>query len=270
MQLRGNTPNYIYAASHQDIPTVKLAAVIEAIAPFLATDKKPDEVKAAILAADKKAKDAAGSGLGSRELEEGDRPGAKDVAMDAREAACDEREATMDAAEEKADEGKVDDKAKDRKSARDKRAKDRADRKMGRDKAAKDRSDDPEHTNDENYMEGADPSTPGGSRAGGKTAIDSAEADRRIAAAIAARDALHAARTDVQPILGVTAFDSAGATYAEALKHLGVATDGIPESAFGAMLALAKKSQPAAPMGASDAATVSNMAKLIPNYNRLR
>jgi hypothetical protein len=250
---------------------VKLAAVIDVIAPFLATDKKPADVQKAILAADKKAKDAAGSGLGSRELEESDRPGAKDAAMDAREAACDEREETMDAAEEKADAGKEDKEAKDRKAARDKRAKDRADRKMGRDKAARDRNDDPEHTNDENFMEGANPSTPGGSRAGGKTAIDSGEADRRIAAAIAARDALHAARTDVQSILGVTAFDSAGATYAAALKHLGVATDGIPESAYGAMLALARKSAAQAqPTGASDAATVATMSTLIPGYGRLR
>jgi hypothetical protein len=250
---------------------VKLDAVIAVISPFLATDKKPDEVAKAILAADKKAKDAAGSGLGSRELEENDRPGAKDAAMDAREAATDSREEAMDAAEEKADAGKEDKDAKDRKMGRDKRAKDRADRKMGRDKAAKDRNDDPEHTNDGNVMEGADPTTPGGSRAGGKTAIDSAEADRRIAAAIAARDALHAARTDVQALLGITAFDSASATYAAALKHLGVATDGIPEAAFGPMLDLAKKGAARAqPTGASDSTTVATMAKLIPNYNRLR
>src|ERR1700761_3690294 len=63
---------------------LKLAAVLAAIGPFLATDKKPEDVKAAILAADKGGKDAAGSGLGARELEEKDQakdekdPDAKD------------------------------------------------------------------------------------------------------------------------------------------------------------------------------------------------
>jgi hypothetical protein len=56
---------------------------------------------------------------------------------------------------------------------------------------AKDRDDDPEGTNDEIDVNCGDPSTPGGSRSGGKTAIDSAEVDRRIAKAVAARDALH-------------------------------------------------------------------------------
>lgn len=250
---------------------MKLADLLKVATPFLATDKKPEELQAAILAADKKAKDAAGSGLGARELEEKDKPGAQDADMDKREAAMDEREEAMDAAEEKADKDKDDQAAKDRKVARDARKGARDSRKGARDSRAKDRNDDPERTNDEDIMSGSDPSTPGGNRAGGKTAIDSAEVDRRIAAAVASRDALHTARTEVEPILGRTTFDSAGDTYRAALKQLDVTTDGIPDSALPAMLKLAKDraaAQPASP--AMDSAAVSELSKLIPGYGRLR
>jgi hypothetical protein len=231
---------------------MKLKTVLAAIAPFLATDKKPDEVLAAVLAADKKAKDAAGSGLGSRELEE----------TDTRDKAAKDRKAAHD-------------KARDKMNANDKKAFD-AMSDEEKDKVAQDRDDDPEHTNDEE-LEGEDedlsdgnPSTPGGSRAGGKTAIDSAEVDRRIARAVGARDALHVALREVEPIIGVQTFDSAGKAYRAALDHLKVDTKGIPDSALPAMLRLVKdRAAPTAPP-AMDSATVSGLEKIIPGYGRLR
>lgn len=270
---------------------MKLAQVLALVTPFLATDKKPEDVRAAILAADKKARDAAGSGLGARELEEKDQPKAQDRrAMDAREEAEDERAEAEDAraaaedeSAEKADEGKGEDKAaKDRKAARDSRkgARDarkgaRDARKVARDKRAKDRDDDPEGTNatDENYMEGADPSTPGGSRAGGKTAIDSAEVDRRIAAAVASRDALHAARTEVEPIIGRVTFDSAEAVYRAALDHLKVEHKDVPAAGLPQMLKLAKDSAARVASAAPaplDTAGLAALSAAIPGYGRLK
>lgn len=231
---------------------MKLKTVLAAIAPFLAADKKPDDVLAAVLAADKKAKDAAGSGLGSRELEE----------TDTRDKKAKDRKAAHD-------------KARDKMNASDKKAFD-AMSDEEKDKAAADRNDDPEHTNDEEIdgededLSDGDPSTPGGSRAGGKTAIDSAEVDRRIARAVGARDALHAALREIEPIIGVQTFDSAGAAYRAALDHLKIDTKGIPDKALPAMLRLAKdRAAPAAPP-AMDSATVSGLEKLIPGYGRLR
>jgi hypothetical protein len=250
---------------------MKLDAVLRIAAGFLATDKKPEDLKAAILAADKKAKDAAGSGLGARELEEKDQP----KAQDEREAAVDAREAAMDEAEEKKDvDGKDESKeAKDRKTARDSRKSARDARKVARDKRAKDRNDDPEHTNDEDYTQGSDPSTPGGSRAGGKTAIDGAEVDKRIAQAVSNRDALHAARTEVEPIIGKVAFDTAAEVYRAALDHLKVDHKHITETgALRTLVSLAKDRADAAtpPALGYDSAGLSAMAKLIPGYDRLK
>ena len=267
---------------------MKLDQVVKAViaAGLIAADKAPDMTKA-ILAADKRAKDSPeNTGMGPKNLQH-----TEDAARDGREEAEDEyadtmdaRNAAADAEEEKADEGKNDKPSKDRKAARDarkgardKRAKDRADRKMSRDKRAKDRNDDPEGTNpgagDEDYTEGADPSPPGGHREKGKTAVDSAEVDRRITAAVAARDALHTARADTALILGVTAFDSAGETYRTALTKLGVDTKDVPDSALRAMLTLAKDratAVTAAPATAMDAAMHSAVSKAIPGLNRLR
>lgn len=233
---------------------MKLKAVIAAITPFLATDKKPEDVLKAVLAAD-----AAGSGLGSRELEEKDKPNGDSAARD---------------------------KAYDSMSAKDKKAFD-AMSKDEKEKAldaicAKDKNDDPEGTNaadkdvdgEDKEVEGedeGDPSTPGGSRAGGKTAIDSAEVDRRIAKAVAARDALHTALREVEPIVGHITADSAGKAYRVALDKLGVDTKGIHDSALPAMLRLAKdKATAPAPVVAMDSAGVTAFDKIIPGYSRLR
>lgn len=241
---------------------VKLAAK----AGFLATDKKPAELQALIIAADKKAKDAAGTGLGPRELEDKDHPGNDEAAE--KEKAAKDRKAAHD-------------KARDSMSARDKKAfdamSDEEKDKAAKDCAAEDRDDDPEHTNDEDpdaededYMEGADPSTPGGNRQKGKTAVDSAEVDRRIAAAVAKRDALHMAYDEVAPILGKVTYDSAGAVYRAALDKLGVDHKGVHSSALPAMLKLAKDKAVTSKVVAMDAAGVSAMAKLIPHYDRLK
>ena len=54
--------------------------------------------------------------------------------------------------------------------------------------------------------------------------------------AVARVNALHKAREDVKSLVGVVAMDSATEVYAFALKQSGVATDGIPEGAFGALV----------------------------------
>lgn len=223
---------------------MKLNAVLAAVAPFLATDKKSDEVKKAILTADKAAKDAAGS----------EESVAKDKAAKDRKAAHD--------------------KARDKMNAEDKAAFD-AMSDEEKDKVAKDGNDDPEGTNDaepdvEDEELKGDPSTPSKGGKSEKPALDSAEVDRRIAAAVGARDAIHTALREVEPILGVVAFDSAGDAYRAALAHLKVDVKGIHESALPAMLRLAKtQAQTAAPVQAMDSASIAEIQKLIPNYNRL-
>lgn len=232
---------------------MKLAAALKIIAPFLAADKKPKDLEAALLAADKSAKDAAGSGLGARELEEKDKPNGDSAARD---------------------------KARDSMNAKDKKAFDAMsdeDKEKALDAmCAKDENDDPEGTNDaeieaEDGEQPGNPATPGGSRAGGKTAIDSATVDKRVAAAVATERARNAALREVEPIVGVQAFDSAGEAYRAALTKLGVDVKGVHDSALPAMLKLAKdKATAPAPTVALDSAGVAGLAKLIPGYGRLR
>jgi hypothetical protein len=257
---------------------MKLADVLKlAVDAGLPADKV-SALETTIIAEDKKAKDALeGNVASSKEIE--DKRG-KDRA--ARDKDCMDARAARDKAA-------ADKRAADRKARDEKRA---ADRKARDEKFGKDRNDDPEHTNDEemrkeaedeakeekeaedeDYTSGADPSTPGGSRAGGKTAIDSAEVDRRIAAAVAARDALHLAHQEVEPILGKVTFDSAPAAYRAALKHLAVDTKGVDDSALPALLKLAKDRATAAaavPGLALDSTQAAALAKAIPGYDRLK
>lgn len=269
---------------------MKLNALVAAAVAggFIAADKAPDFTNM-ILAADKRAKD--NTGLGPKNLQH-----TEDRARDEREEAedtyaeaMDSKMEAADAEEEKADEGKSDKATKDRKAARDARkgARDarkaaRDARKGARDKRAKDRAKDgnldPEHTNPgggagDGELETADPNPPGGPREKGETAVDKKAMDAAIAAAIADRDALHVARAEVAPILGVTTFDKAGDTYRTALTKLGVDTAGVPDSALRAMLTLAKDratAATAAPASAMDAATSKAVAAAIPGLNRLR
>lgn len=222
---------------------MKLSKVAAAVAALLATDAKPTEaqIMAACLAADKKGKDE-NSGLGPKEIDK-----------------------------------KAGDKAKD--EDKDDKAKDAAD------------PDDPEKTNDEfpdkkddkardgdPEMEAEDDIQPkksatGNSGAGGaEPAKDKKGMDAKgVAALIAANDAKHAAAREVEPILGVVAYDSAGEYYKAALTKLGVDTADVHASAFPAMLKLARDKVAAqTPTMASDAARVSTMATAIKGYGRLR
>lgn len=217
---------------------MKASQVASVVAALCAQDAKPTEatILAAILAADKKAKD--NTGMGPKELEEKDQ--AKDKSA---------KDKAKDEMEEKAEDEK-DDKAEDEK-------------------------DDPEHTNDED-IDGMDDIQPtksanGNSGAGGKEPAKDAKAmDARIQSAIDARDALHAARRDVEPVLGVVTFDTAAQVYKAALAKLNIATDVHP-SAYPALFKMARdKADAAAPVFATDAARVSTMAGAIKGYDRLR
>lgn len=224
---------------------MKLKDVLAAITPFLATDKKPADVLKAIQLASDKAKD-----------ESPEDKVAKDKA--AKDAACKDK-AGYDAMSDE------DKKAFDAMSDEEK------------DKVAKDKADgDPEGTDEdidaEDDLAPPDPSTPAKGGKSEKGAMDSAAVHKIVAKAVAARDALHAATREVEPIIGVQVFDSAGKAYEAALKHLGVDLEGVHPSAYRSMLKLAKDAAAktaTAPI-ALDSAAVAEVSKLIPNYNRLR
>lgn len=259
---------------------MKLAAVLAlAVDAGLSADKVP-ALEASIIAADKKAKDdMPGNVASSKQIE--DKRAADRKARDEKKAA--DRKAKDAAFEEKK---AADRKARDEKCAADRKARDA--------KFGEDRNDDPEGTNDaameacdaemkaeaedeskeeeaaeDSDVESGDPSTPGGNRAGGKTAIDSAQVDARIAAAIAERDALHEARVEVEPIVGKVAHDSAAAVYGAALTKLGVDHKGVSDTAaLRAMVKLAKDK--AAPLAADGAPADAGALSKIPGYSRLK
>lgn len=326
---------------------LKLADVLKVAAPFLAADKKPDELKAAILAADgmpgntgeakeiegeREAHDArmeedrkARDGKRAKDRKARDRGRAKDrKAADARmeedRAARDaerddDPEHTNDASAEMREKEAKDRKARDEKRAADRKAhddkmsKDRtardakraADRKardearagasdagMGygetidaamkgeaEDESKEDREEREGEAEDEDYTEGADPSTAAHGGASKSPTVDSAEVDRRIAAAVTAdrlaRDALYEAKREAEPILGIVTFDSAPKVYRAALEALQVETKGIPDAALPAMLRLAKdRGKAADPTLALDSGATAAMSKAIPGYDRLR
>lgn len=145
------------------------------------------------------------------------------VALDAKLDA--EAEAAGDADLEDEDEEK---KAAKLKAARDKRAKDKAarDAMTDEERAAADAANTTAAVDaalkTRGYVTAAD---------AGKLASDAA------AAAVKARDDLHTARETVKPLVGVVALDSATAVYQHALKHIGVAYDGVHESALPAIVA---------------------------------
>ncbi len=208
---------------------MKLDALLALVTPFLAVDAKPDVIKAAILAADKAAKDKAKDEFPDKDKDE---PKAKDG--------------------------------------------DPKDEPKAKDKGAKDKDNDPEGTDKDvdvdgkdNELANADPSTPSKGGKSEKPAMDSAEVDRRIAAAVAARDELHTATREVEPVVGKVAFDSAPKAYRAALDAMHVDLTGIPDSALGAVFKLARDRSGTPSPIAMDSASVAEVAKLIPNYNRL-
>lgn len=270
---------------------MKLAQIL-AIATaggFLAADKA-GAFEAAVLAAD----GLPGNVASSKEIED-KAMAAADAKRSARDKARDKARSAADAKrKEKRD--AEDAKLSEKRAACD--AKRTDDRKAMDAKMSKDRADDPECTNDkamaacdaamtkeatdedtmeaaadEDYATAGDPTTPGGNRADGKTAVDGAtDTAAAVAAAVAARDDLHAARAEVAPILGVVAMDSAAEVRRAALKKLGTDASTVHESALAGMLKMAKDkaAAPAAPAGAADAATVTGMEKIVPGYGRLK
>jgi hypothetical protein len=218
----------------QDYATMKKSALLAALAPFLAKDANTVALDAAIvgLAKDAKAKD--------------EFPPKKedDKAEDAKE-------------DDKAEDAKEDDKAEDAKE----------------DDKAEDEKEDDKAEDDMGSMEADDelPDAPkgGASKPGGKNPTMDESIKIAVDAALAKQAALTTARAEVEALLGVTAFDSAPATYGAALKKLGIAVDGVPAAAFGAMYRLATKATAPAKKLATDSATVS-MAEAIPHINRLR
>jgi uncharacterized protein len=243
---------------------MKLDALVASLVAggLLAADKAPQAITVA-LAADKKAKDDDPEHTNDRK--------ARDEAEEAEDEyaeAMDAKACGMDEAEEMSDKDKADQAAKDRKSARDARKGARDARKGARDarKGARDK-----RAKDSEPPTGSETGTPA-KTGSSEHAMDSAAVDAKIAAAVTANNALHTARTEVEPILGKVTMDSADAVYRAALDKLGVDHKDIPASALPAILKLARDkasaSTPAAPAMDEDAR--AEVVKLIPNYNRLR
>lgn len=98
--------------------------------------------------------------------------------------------------------------------------------------------------------------------------VTKADADKLAndarSAAVAHVNALHKAREDVRPLVGIVAFDSADEVYAFALKQSNVATEGVHASAYPALVEQVKARKaapaPAAPtrVAADSAAAVSS------------
>lgn len=256
---------------------MKLAQIlaIAAAGGFLATDKKPADLEAAILAADAS---MPGNVASSKEIF--DKRARDRAARDARRA--------KDRAAKDAKRKELRD-AEDAKIAKDRAARDSkltGDRDANDKSWAKDRSDDPEGTNDAKVMEACDAAmkTEGDAEDAaevvedavfgtqGATESPTIDTAAEVAKAVAARDDLHAARVEVEPILGKVTMDSAADVRRAALKKLGVDAATVHESALAGMLQMAKDkaAAPAAPLANDGAANVSAMEKLIPGYGRLK
>jgi hypothetical protein len=223
----------------QDFTIMKIAALVKALGPVLATDAKPADVEAlvkTVIAQDKKAKDGAGEGLGAKTLEEKDQPKAQDADKNDKVEGGDpegSNDADMDDEVDADDEFPESPESGAKKPAADKKGKDKA-------------------------MD--------------KKAMDAA-ISAGVKAAIGAQNDLQAARKAVEPIVGVTAFDSAGDTYKAALTKLGITVDGVPAEAFGAILRThlaAAAGSVAKPALATDSAGVKSLVEYFPNFNRVR
>lgn len=205
-------------------------------------------------AAYEKARDRKAKDKKAKDKKAADAKRAKDrKAHDEREEALDAREAAMDEREEAEDAEKDDEEAKDRKRARDSR-------KGARDKRAHDRggkahdalADPKDHRRD--FRSNAEDSVskdelPDILKAHG----DGIRAQMRDAAV---------AREKVRPLVGAVslAMDSAPEIYRFALKHAGVKTEGVHESALGALVDMAVENRkrttaPGNPVVAIDAAS---------------
>jgi hypothetical protein len=161
----------------------------------------------------------------------------------------------------------AEEKAKAEKEAADKAAADKA----AADKAAKDTAgnDLPGKSGEDGEMDevdGEDEVPNMGVRGAAKDKAMDAAISAAVAHALAQRDAAHAAREAVKPVLGVVALDSAEAIYKAALDKLGVETKGVDATAYRSLFEIATKQPTAAVVG--DAAP-SDLAKAFPHFNRL-
>lgn len=207
-----------------------------------------DREKAYEKARDKKARDKAAKDKRAKDKAAKD-AAAKDKARDEREDAMDAREAAMDEREEAMDEGKEDEEAKDRKRARDSRKAAR-DKRHGKD-ALPDQTD---HRRD--FRSNAEDSVskdelPEILKAHG----DGIRAQMREAAV---------AREKVRPLVGSVnvAMDSATEIYRFALKQANVKTEGVHESALGALVDMAVENRKRAPSGTNSIAMDASTAQL--------
>jgi hypothetical protein len=250
---------------------LKLDAVLKVLTPFFATDKKPEEIEAALRAA----ADALPSEAGSSQA-------VKDKRAADRKARDEKRAADRKARDEKVE---AEDKARDEKMTKDRAARDAAFEK------ACDEAD-PEKTNDADTMKACDkdmddekkaedageqpPAETGTPAKGGKSepgTMDSATVATAIETAVKAEreagKALRIALDKVAPVLGKVTFDSAPEAFRAGLTKLGVDHKGVADSALPALFDVATRTPaPAAPQ-AHDAASNADLVKLIPNINRL-
>lgn len=202
----------------QELSHMKIATLVAALAPFLATDAKPEDVTAgisALLATDKKAKD-------EKEAKEAEDKAAADKAAKDAKVEGEDEDLDVDAEDEEAEEAK---------------------KKAAADKAAKDKK--PE-------------------------AMDAAGVATLVADAIAANDALHVARREVEPILGVVAYDSADKVYKAALDKLDISTDGIHVTAYPTLLKMAKDKAAAPALANDGAGKIHSMSEAFPGFDRIR
>lgn len=201
---------------------MKVATLIASLAPFFATDAKPEDITAAVdaqMALDKSAKDK-----------------------------------------------KAADKAAADKAAKDKAAKDNELGKGAEIDIIHNVTGDEDMDADDEDNE--DPNE--GKKTMDKKAMDAA-IKLAVDGALAGQAALHQARKDVEPVIGVVAYDSAAEVYKAALAKLDIAVDGVHPSAFGAMVKQALKGS-GTPALAQDSAggKVHTMAEAFPGFNRLK
>lgn len=190
-----------------------------------------------------------------------DEDGAEDDDMEAMDAEMSEEEREEEK-KARAEDRKGGMGAKDRKKAMDAR-------KMSRDaKKAKDEEDDKkDEMSEKKEAEDA-------RRAKDKKAMDAAissevtKAEQKI---VARMTAVAQAREDVRPWIGnvAIAMDSAPAVYKLALDHLKVDLDGVPESAYGAVLKTQPKPGARTDTLAMDAAVTGTLDAKFPSLNRI-
>jgi uncharacterized protein len=243
-----------------ELPTgfyqMKKSALIAALAPFMAKDADMLAVDAAIVALATDGKKAKDDNANKLDREENDKARAQDKAKD--EAPTKGEKDDTDANDESGAEETV--------KGKDKKAKDEAPT-----KGEKDDTD----ANDEMDLddESAEDELPEGPKGGAKKPVPSKPTvdavNEAVTAALAARDALHSARREVETIIGVVGYDTASEVYKAALTKLGVDTAGVHESAYPALLKMAKDKAPSAALAADGDAKVSSMAAAFPHLARL-